>query len=189
MYIAPLRSPSSRRRRWRTRAELLPLSRHHLPRHSSRRFSDGLKLCRKLHFFLLRCGRFCTRRERLRDIEDQLQSARRQVSADQAPVRVHRPELLRLPGRAGRPDADHGRVAPLPGLGRVRAINELKPVLGLELTATPMIETPRARSVQERDLQTTPWAQRWRMASSKSRPWSRARTSTRPACPLRRSSG
>ena len=35
--------------------------------------------------------------------------------AHQAALRVHRRELLRLPGRAGRPRAAHGRVAPLPG--------------------------------------------------------------------------
>ena len=60
----------------------------------------------------------------------------------------------------------------------VRAINELKPVLGLELTATPFVETSQGRgAVQERDLSTTRWARRWRMASSRSRPSSRARTS------------
>ena len=35
----------------------------------------------------------------------------------------------------------------------VRAINELKPILGLELTATPFVETSQGRgAVQERDL-------------------------------------
>ena len=71
-----------------------------------------------------------------------VRSARRQVPAHQTALpEVHRRELLRLSGGPARPRAAHGRVAPLPGHAGMRAINELKPVLGLELTATPFVET------------------------------------------------
>ena len=85
---------------------------------------------------LIRC-----KRQHLQHLEDQHRGARRQVAAHQAAVGVHRRELLRLPGGAAGPRAAHGRVAPLPRRPGVRAINELKPVLGLELTATPFVET------------------------------------------------
>ena len=73
----------------------------------------------------------------------------------------------------------------------IRAINELKPVLGLELTATPVRRNqPRARSPFKNVIyRLSAWPRRWRTASSRSRPSSRARTSTRPACRPRRSSG
>ena len=65
----------------------------------------------------------------------------------------------------------------------VRAINELKPILGLELTATPFVETAqRPGAVQERHLRLPARARRWRTASSRNRPSSRGRISIRPAC-------
>ena len=71
----------------------------------------------------------------------------------------------------------------------VRAINELKPILGLELTATPFTEIGEGPGpLQERRLPTTRWRARWTTASSRSRPSSPGRTSTRPACRRRRSS-
>ena len=56
--------------------------------------------------------------QHLQHLEDQLRSARRQVAAHQAAFGIHRRELLRLSGRTGRPGAAHGRVAPLPRVGR-----------------------------------------------------------------------
>ena len=73
--------------------------------------------------------------------------------ADQAPLRVHRGELLRLSVQTRRPRAAHGRIAPLSRSAGVRAINELRPILGLELTATPFTESCEGtRALQERHL-------------------------------------
>ena len=48
----------------------------------------------------------------------------------------------------------------------VQAINELKPILGLELTATPFVETGSgAVAVQERHLQLSPSPAPWTTAS------------------------
>ena len=72
----------------------------------------------------------------------------------------------------------------------VRAINELKPILGLELTATPFVEIDaRAGAVQERHPRLSARQGQWRMVLSKSRPSSPARISIPPACPRRKSSG
>jgi type III restriction enzyme len=60
----------------------------------------------------------------------------------------------------------------------VKAINELKPVLGLELTATPFVEGPEgAGAVQERDPRLPARQRPWRMDLSRNLPSSRARTS------------
>ena len=47
----------------------------------------------------------------------------------------------------------------------VRAINELKPILGLELTATPFVETAAARWPSRTSSTTIRWAGPWPMAS------------------------
>ena len=52
-------------------------------------------------------------RQHLQHFEDQQRGAGRQSPSDQASVRVHRRELLRLPGEARRPRPADGRVAPL----------------------------------------------------------------------------
>ena len=79
----------------------------------------------------------------LQHFEDQFRSARRQVATHQAAVRVHRRELFRLSGGTDDlvllMDESHRYRAS----AGVRAINELKPVLGLELTATPFVETSK----------------------------------------------
>ena len=71
----------------------------------------------------------------------------------------------------------------------VRAINELKPVLGLELTATPFVETSKGPVPFKNVISTIRSARPWPTASSRSRRSSRGRISTRPACRPRRSSG
>lgn len=68
----------------------------------------------------------------------------------------------------------------------IRAINELKPVLGLELTATPFVETIRGPVAFNNVIFDYPLGRA--TASSRSRPLSRARTSSPPASPPRRSS-
>ena len=61
----------------------------------------------------------------------------------------------------------------------MRAINELKPILGLELTATPFIESARPRGLPQRHLRLPARRERWRTISSRSLPSSPARTSIR----------
>ena len=68
-------------------------------------------------------------------------------------------------------------IAPRAGM---RAINELKPVLGIELTATPFVESPRGPVAFCNVIFDYPLAGRWRTASSRSPPSSLARTSIRP---------
>ena len=88
------------------------------------------------------------------------------IAAHQAPFGVHRRELLRL--SCGLPDLvllmdESHRYRASAG---VRAINELKPVLGLELTATPFVETAQGRPFRSRtSSSTTRLAGRWRTAS------------------------
>ena len=55
----------------------------------------------------------------------------------------------------------------------VRAINELKPILGLELTATPFVTSGHGSSRSRTWSRTTRCGRRWRTASSRSRPSSR----------------
>ena len=47
----------------------------------------------------------------------------------------------------------------------VRAINELKPIMGLELTATPFVETSKGPCHLRTSFSITRSARRWRMAS------------------------
>jgi type III restriction enzyme len=70
----------------------------------------------------------------------------------------------------------------------IRAINELKPILGLELTATPFVETARGAVPFKNVIVDYPLGRPWPTASSRNRRSSRARTSTRRACRRRRSS-
>jgi type III restriction enzyme len=46
----------------------------------------------------------------------------------------------------------------------IRAINDLKPILGLELTATPFVETSRGAIQFKTSSMTTPWGEQWQMA-------------------------
>ncbi len=73
----------------------------------------------------------------------QFRGARRQVAPHQAPVRVYRRKLLRLLGGPAGLGAADGRVTPLSRQRRGRAINELKPLIGLEFRATPFVESAR----------------------------------------------
>ena len=69
----------------------------------------------------------------------------------------------------------------------IRAINELKPVLGLELTATPYVEAVASRWISKTSFSTIGLPALWQMASSRSPRWSRARISVPWACRPRRS--
>jgi type III restriction enzyme len=54
-------------------------------------------------------------------------------------------QLLQPSGESARPGAADGRVAPLPRQRGRAAINELKPLFGLEVTATPFVESSAGR--------------------------------------------
>jgi len=69
----------------------------------------------------------------------------------------------------------------------VRAINELKPILGLELTATPFVETGRGPQPFKNVIYDYPCPWRWPTALSKSRPLSHGRISTHRGCPRKKS--
>jgi type III restriction enzyme len=109
--------------------------------------------------------------EHLQHLEDQQRGARREVAAHQAALEyigesyfeylAGLPDLVLIMDESHRYRASAG----------VRAINELKPVLGLELTATPFRRGPKGcGAVQERDPRLSARQRPWRMDLSKNLP-------------------
>ena len=65
----------------------------------------------------------------------------------------------------------------------MQVINELNPILGLELTATPHTEKGGKISPLRTSSTSTRWAVRWKTGLSKSRRWPREKISTRASIP------
>jgi type III restriction enzyme len=118
-------------------------------------------------------GWLCSRRahQHLQHLQDQLRGARRQGAAHQADAGGAGRQLLQPPGQPADlvllMDESH-RYRALAGM---RAINELKPLFGLEVTATPFVESTRGPVPFKNVVMDYPLARPWQTASSRSPPW------------------